>query len=285
MTPEAIAAEKLPVKGPVEILCEEIGHPYDASLARVDVFVAFVEVLVAEISDMIAWRSVISRGFKEDGFNTLEAMKPLKAVQSLVKDSYTLNADEREERCAELHNGICDQPDDGPCNRFIEMLSSCVSALRFGLEIPCRSRHAAEASNHIWKHKYGVTLFDEHTTRWQNDWAVSKFKQALELRGICYRPAIAQAIKDAIAEATPKWEHSEAPPPEVLDAWEPVTEFGEPPVRVIEDMGGVLWAVANSFSEEDSETFQIVGIMRLPSLPTPPTEGTKTSTPPAQEGK
>lgn len=202
MTLEAIAAEKLPVKGPVEILCEEIGHPYDASLARVDVFVAFVEVLVAEISDMIAWRSVISRGFKEDGFNTLEAMKPLKAVQSLVKDSYTLNADEREERCAELHNGICDQPDDGPCNRFIEMLSSCVSALRFGLEIPCRSRHAAEASNHIWKHKYGVTLFDEHTTRWQNDWAVSKFKQALELRGICYRPAIAQAIKDAIAEAT-----------------------------------------------------------------------------------
>lgn len=166
-------------KGPVQILCKEIGFPFDKSLERIDVFVSFVCVLVREVSDMIAWRSVISRGFSQDGFGTIEAMKPLKAVKELVEVSFNLSADKREKLCAELHNGILDQPDDGPCNRFIEMLSSCVSALRFGLEIPCHSRHAADAANTIWKHKYGVQLFDEHTSKWENQWAYSKLQEAI----------------------------------------------------------------------------------------------------------
>jgi len=44
---------------------------------------------------------------------------------------------------------------------------------------PCHSRHAAEASNHIWKHKYGVTLFDDCTPAWQKDWARRQFQDAI----------------------------------------------------------------------------------------------------------
>lgn len=167
-------AEK--VKGPIEILCDEIGYPHDKALDRVDVFVAFVDSLVGEISDMIAWRSVISRGYSEPGYETAEAMRPLKAVRELL----TITAvPERDAKCAELHNGILSQPDEGPCNHFLDMLSSCVSAIRFGLEIPCHSRHAAEAASHVWKHKYGLRLFDQHTSRWEKDWACQKMQSAI----------------------------------------------------------------------------------------------------------
>lgn len=162
-------------EGPVEILCKEIGFAYDDSLERDDVFVAFVRVLVGEVSDMISWRSAISRGFSEAGYDTLESMKPLKSVQALLDGGIA----DREKRCAELHNGPLDQPDDGPCNHFIDMLSSCVSAVRFGLENPCRSRHAAAAADHIWKHRYGLRLFDRLTSDWQHDWARRKLQQAI----------------------------------------------------------------------------------------------------------
>lgn len=167
------------VQGPVEILCKEISYPYDLSLERTDIFVAFVEALVDEVSDMIAWRSAIYGEQANHQWNTSDAAEALVAVKELVKESYRSSAETRATKCADLHNDILHEPDDGPCNRFIGMLSSCVSAVRFGLEIPCRSRHAAEAASHIWKYRYGVTLFDRHTTKWEHDWARHKLHQAI----------------------------------------------------------------------------------------------------------
>lgn len=162
------------VKGPIEILFAEIGYPFDPTNERPEVLVAFVRVLYGQIADMMAWRSAISRGFREDGFNALEARAAFMAVGALMVDPLR----DREQRCAELHNGVLDQPDDGPCNRFIEMLSSCVSAIRFGLESPCQSRHAAHAADHIWQHKYGIRLFDKCTSDWSKDWTRRQIQTA-----------------------------------------------------------------------------------------------------------
>jgi hypothetical protein len=178
--------------GPVEILCREIRYPFTQELEQPSVLIAFVRVLVGEISDMVTWRSVISRGFSEEGFGTLEATRPLDAVKALL-EQFPMPPGNREQMCAELHNGLLYTPDAGPCNHLIEMLSSCVSAIRFGLEMPCHSRHAAAASDHIWKHKYGVRLFDGCTSDWQKDWARRKLTEALQVS----TPALdkAQAVK------------------------------------------------------------------------------------------
>lgn len=53
------------------------------------------------------------------------------------------------------------------------------SAIRFGLETPCRSRHAAHAAQHVWQQIYGISLFDSHTPGWQREWARSKMIAAL----------------------------------------------------------------------------------------------------------
>ncbi len=84
-------------------------------------------------------------------------------------------------RAAEAHAFIREvAPEDAyPCDHLIDMLSSCVSAIRFGLEKPCHSRHAAKAANHIWKHKYGVKLFDNFTPAWQKDWSRAMLQEAI----------------------------------------------------------------------------------------------------------
>lgn len=168
-----------PTKYPVEILCEEIGFQYGPHLERADIFIGFVSALIDEVADMVGWRAVISRGFSEPGYETMVAHKPLKSVREMLALD-PVRVAERDHMCAALHRQL-DQPDDGPCNHLLDMLSSCVSAVRFGLEVPCHSRHAAEAANHVWKHKYGVRLLDECTSDWQKDWARRKLTQAIQV--------------------------------------------------------------------------------------------------------
>jgi hypothetical protein len=90
---------------------------------------------------------------------------------------------ERDRLCHELHMFIDEvNPDDAyPTDHLIDMLNSCVSAARFGLEIPCHSRHAASAAGHVWEQRYGITCQDGHTSRWKKDWARAKFQDALVL--------------------------------------------------------------------------------------------------------
>lgn len=164
-------------KGPVEILCKEIGFRFDRSMERRDMFVAFVKILVGHVSDMRELQARISHLTKKapsDGSATvlaaaekmLEAESPsdMIAAAKVVHDlSHELN------------------PEDAyPTDHLIDMLSSCASAIRFGLELgPCQSRHAADAAQHIWKQKYGVSLFDSFTPNWENDWARAQLQDAI----------------------------------------------------------------------------------------------------------
>jgi hypothetical protein len=66
-----------------------------------------------------------------------------------------------------------------PCDHLIDMLSGCASAIRFGLEFPCHSRHAAAAAEDVWKRRYGVQLFDDFTSAWCHEWVRAKFVEAL----------------------------------------------------------------------------------------------------------
>lgn len=166
-----------PEAGVVETLCHEIGYPFDDAMETPHTLVSFARVLFFEVNDMHSWRTMIAeRGLGEvQGFNTSEAADAFKAVREFLENPLV----DRERRCAELHNGVLCQPDDGPCNRFIEMLSSIVSAIRFGLEFPCRSRHAAHAADHIWSVKYGISLFDNYTPHWSKDYARRLLAKAL----------------------------------------------------------------------------------------------------------
>jgi hypothetical protein len=69
-------------------------------------------------------------------------------------------------------------------DRPVEMLSACASAVRFGLEAPCRSRHAADAAQQVWTVKYGVTLSDDQSPGWGDQWARRLFRRALATSAI-----------------------------------------------------------------------------------------------------
>lgn len=69
-----------------------------------------------------------------------------------------------------------------PTDHLIDMLSGCASAIRFGLETPCRSRHAAGAAAHIWEQRYGIRLQDELSSAWRKDWSRTQFQRAVILR-------------------------------------------------------------------------------------------------------
>jgi hypothetical protein len=154
-------------KGPVEILCKEIDFRFERHMEAALILVAFVRVLVSEVADIRQMHA---------------------SIAGITKTLTLADPDAMICRAAEAHafiRGVA--PEDAyPCDHLIDMLSSCVSAIRFGLEKPCHSRHAAQAANHIWKHKYGVSLFDNFTPAWQKDWARAMLQEAvlsLALRG------------------------------------------------------------------------------------------------------
>lgn len=161
-------------KGPVEILCKEIGFRFDRRMERQDLFVSFVSVLVSQVAGMREMQMHIS--------TVVGGKLPSQASEDILRRvEIMLASDDPLSETEELHS-FADEvsPDDAhSCDHLIDMLNSCVSAIRFGLETPCRSRHAAEAASHIWGKLYGISLFDEFTPKWEGEWARAQFQEAM----------------------------------------------------------------------------------------------------------
>lgn len=165
--------------GPVRVLCDEIGFPFSRALERSDVFVAFVRELVCEVSHKHEIAQHLERlGAAKASAGASEALSVAAAMFSATDDAARIAAAGR------LHE-TCDRlnPESAyPTDHLIDMLSSCASAVRFGLERGkwgVGSRHAAEAANHVWKQVYGIGRFDRYTSGWEKDWARQKLIEAL----------------------------------------------------------------------------------------------------------
>lgn len=170
-------------QGPVEILCKEIGFRFRRDMETQDVLVSFVSVLVGQIAHM---RDQQERITEIPGVVAASHPKPSNDSGEVLQhvEAMLLVPGNQERMVAEagrIHDLIHKlAPDDAyPCDHLIDMLSSCVSAIRFGLELPCMSRHAASAASHIWRHLYGVTMFDEFTPNWEKDWARAQLQDAI----------------------------------------------------------------------------------------------------------
>jgi len=161
-------------KGPVQILCEEIGFCFDLRMETPRLIVSFVEVLVDAVEEAHRIK------FIAEGAAAPRIFECILAARSMLRKT------ENEALIAaatELHK-LCHRqnPDDCyPTNHVINMLASCASAIRFGVEKDARwqSRHAAEAASHIWRIKYGVTLFDSLSPEWRKDWTRTCLQEAV----------------------------------------------------------------------------------------------------------
>ena len=167
------------VKGPIEILCKEIGFRFDRRLETAEMLVAFVSTLVEHVGQM-RWikQQCTSMGGAAPSTDSEEVLKRVRQMLS-TNDHESLIP-----KAAEIHEHIHRvAPDDmEPADHLIDMLSSCVSAIRFGLEKPCHSRHAAEAAQHVWKQLYGIRLFDSFTPNWEKEWIRAQFQAAIVAR-------------------------------------------------------------------------------------------------------
>lgn len=167
-------------RGPVELLCQEIGFPWDRRLEREDVFVAFVRELVEAVAHRVDMAGRLS-----PFTGTAPSPETLRAVdlgRSMTALDLGLSRAARMSVASALHDLSHEVNPDDPrhgCNHDVDMLSLCASAIRFGLETPCRSRHAAAAAQHVWKHVYGVTLFDSQTPAWEKEWARGRLSAAI----------------------------------------------------------------------------------------------------------
>jgi len=159
--------------GPIRILCDEIGFPFDPRLERPDLLIAFVAELVEAVArqhDMAVQLEPYS------GKPTPEASLVVLALSRAM-----LTAHKPRAYAVAVHDAAHElNPEDAyPTNHTIDQLSSCASAIRFGLESPCKSRHAASAANHVWKQTYGISLFDGDSPAWGREWARSKLQAAI----------------------------------------------------------------------------------------------------------
>jgi len=59
------------------------------------------------------------------------------------------------------------------------LLRQCAGAVKFGLERPCKSRHAADTANNICRHLYGYSMHDTMIKEFENKWARNKFYESL----------------------------------------------------------------------------------------------------------
>lgn len=164
--------------GPVQILCEEIKFRFHRSMERPDIFTAFVRQLVSVVADDRAMRSLLA-GKVTTAPPSEGSAQVLEAAQNMFEPGLSIRA--RISRADKVHDLSRElNPEDAyPTDHLIDMLSGCASAIRFGLETPCRSRHAAGAADHIWGQRYGVRLFDEYTSNWRNDWARGQLQLAI----------------------------------------------------------------------------------------------------------
>lgn len=166
-------------KGPVELLCKEIDYHFDRHMETTGIYVSFVSVLVSHVADIRGWQDRIATipGVIADAPSN-DSAEALRRTEEMLG---ALGREALIRQAAEVHGFIhaVEGSEDGPCDHLIDMLSSCVSAIRFGLEVPCRSRHAAEAAGHIWRLKYGVKLEDDCTPAWKKDWARRQLQTAI----------------------------------------------------------------------------------------------------------
>lgn len=160
------------MRGVIEGLCKEIGFRFNPSMERTDVLTSFVSVLVQHIEDQMEVAEAISKPPSNDSPRVL----------ARVKNMLTLSARQMQEECTVIHALIHRvNPEDAyPTDHYIDTLSSCVSAVRFGLDCPEVSRHPAEAAGHVWKQIYGVRQFDEFTGGWCKEWARAQLQTAIE---------------------------------------------------------------------------------------------------------
>lgn len=155
-------------KGAIEILCDEIGVDFINSYESPSVLISYISVLIDEIKDMYFIDKMLEKvGGKPPSSDSKKMLSQAEILLKINDVSQLISA------CREIHNTFT-----ANCP-YTDMLYSCVSALRFGLEVPCHSRHAASATGHIWKKKYGITLFDKNSNRWEKDWGKVKFYEAL----------------------------------------------------------------------------------------------------------
>lgn len=178
-TANAVLADP-PAKGPVRLLCDEIEFPFDPRLERPDVLLAFVGELVEAVGD--SRQLAVSIAAYTGALPSADSLWALDVARAMVSLDLGLSDETRNGLASEIHDRNHEiNPDDSnrPCDHLMDMLASCASAIRFGLEMPCRSRHAAEAASHVWRHVYGVSRFDQHTPAWQHEWARTKFQQAI----------------------------------------------------------------------------------------------------------
>lgn len=162
----------------VRILCDEIGFPFDRRMKDDRVLAAFVAELVDEVGEQMH----IAETIKEfTGKPPSEAAASALALAARMV-APGIGAAERIRVAAEIHDlSHATNPDDGPCDHAVDMLSSCASAIRFGMEKSSglKSRHAAAAAQHVWRIVYGVSRHDRQTAHWEKDWARSKLISAL----------------------------------------------------------------------------------------------------------
>ncbi len=167
-----------PDKGPVQVLCEEVKFPFTRSIERTDVFVAFVRELLLVVDH--------HQGISEAIAQRFGAVNPTCGSQEALKAAFDMLSQTTTEAKIEAAGGVHDlchtlNPEEMvPTNHTIDMVSSCASAIRFGLESgPCRSRHAAAAANHIWRIVYGISLHDSLSRKWSEDWACRQLLAAI----------------------------------------------------------------------------------------------------------
>lgn len=160
-------------KGPIEILCDEIGQPFDKRLERPEMLLAFVGELVAEVEFMMG---IADRIKNITGHVNSEPAAAALAVAGLMVTAKTV--DMAKAAASQVHD-ISHAAGEEVADRPLEMLSACASAIRFGMEVPCRSRHAAEAARMVWQRRYGVTLSDRLSPAWAKDWARTVFQRAV----------------------------------------------------------------------------------------------------------
>ncbi|MFA9204868.1 MAG: hypothetical protein ACEQSH_00270 [Bacteroidia bacterium] len=176
-------------RGAVEMLCAEIGEPFNMDLERPEMLLAFVRELVREISHMMELGAAIShvtgRNVSQDATAALAVAIEMVATQE-VRQAIG--------RAVAIHN-ISHAAAEDVADRPLEMLSACASAVRFGLESPRCSRHAAAAAQQIWANKYGVSLFDRQTPNWERDWARGVFRDALAAVAVERWGALASAAE------------------------------------------------------------------------------------------
>lgn len=167
-----------PPKGPLRLLCDEIGFAWDPRLERPDLLVAFVDELVEEVRQARWLQAKIADKFgkppSEGSAEVLaltEAMLRADTIPGLIKGAKA------------VHEASWRLNPEGahPTDHLIDMLASCASAIRFGLGdgIPCASRHAADAASHVWRRTYGVSRFDSLTPEWERSWARSLLSRAI----------------------------------------------------------------------------------------------------------